>query len=29
MKKIVWFWHMHIHKLSDKTLAKFDIFTDL
>ena len=29
IRKIVWFIHRHIHELSDKALARFDIFTNL
>lgn len=29
MKNIIWFIHKYIYKLSEETLAKFDIFTNL
>ena len=29
IRKIVWFIHKNVHELSDRTLARFDIFTNL
>ena len=29
IRKIMWFIHKNVHKLSDRTLARFDIFTNL